>query len=330
MCLPSFACTNSPCWRRAILRGKLVVSPTPIAMRWFRSWLEPFAARKGPVLERLEGLLRIGALSRGRMCTRRRLHAQVASGCCRLGYSHRWTMTMAPPVDAPAYHSAIYLVQLPHEGWGISDKLAGLLNDEREHYKWNATTAAVSQRNIIELETEIARRIEHLDAGEAGWIVREVSRWGGNNQKALHTLASASSEQNYTFARLIKQLLSPTSATDALRALTKQPGLSLVMASKIYRFCCPDVGAAVDRHSSYFFNSLPLQAEGGLVSACTRFRRAWANGQHRTSRLATVAQLLNSRSGFLCAATKAKKRWRPADVEMASYSWWSREVDQYR
>jgi hypothetical protein len=127
-----------------------------------------------------------------------------------------------------------------------------------------------------------------------------------------------------------------------------------VMASKVYRFCCPDVGAAVDRHSSYFFNSLPLQAEGGPVSTCTRFKREWANGQHKTSRLATftdpsceanlaecwskylpalatIAERLNSqRGGFLCAATKARRRWRPADVEMASYSWWSREVDQYR
>ncbi len=261
---------------------------------------------------------------------------------------------MAPPVAAPVFDSGIYLVQLHHEGWGISDKLAGLLTDEREQYRWNATTAAVSQGNIIELETEVARRIEHLDAGNAGWIVREVSRWGGNNQKALHTLASASSEQNCTFARLIKQLLTPVSATDALRGLTKQPGLSLVMASKVYRFCCPDVGAAVDRHSSYFFNSLPLQAEGGPVSNCTRFKREWANGRHRASRLAiyadsnceanlgeysgvylpalaTIAALLNSQSGgFLCAATKAPKRWRPADVEMASYSWWAREVDQYR
>jgi hypothetical protein len=272
----------------------------------------------------------------------------------RLGYCRIWTITMAPPVTAPVFDSAIYLVQLPHDAWGISDKLAGLLTDERERYSWNATTAAVSQRKIIELETEVARRIEHLDAGNAGWIVREVSRWGGNNQKALNTLASASSEQNCSFAQIIKQLLTPASATDALRALTKQPGLSLVMSSKVYRFCCPDVGAAVDRHSSYFFNSLPMQAEGGAVSTCTRFKREWANGRHRASRLAiytdsnceenfseycraylpalaTIAGLLNSQSGgFRCAATNAPKRWRPADVEMASYSWWSREVDQYR
>jgi hypothetical protein len=37
-------------------------------------------------------------------------------------------------------YSAIHLVQLPHGGWGISGKLAGLLIDEREHYSWNAAT----------------------------------------------------------------------------------------------------------------------------------------------------------------------------------------------
>ena len=286
----------------------------------------------------------------------RRHYAQVVSGCYRLEYSHSWKITMAAPDDAPVFSSAIYLVRLPHEGWGVSDKLADLLTEEREHYRWKATTAAVSQGNIIELETEVARRIENLNPANASWIVREVSRWGGNNPKALHTLASASSEQNCTFARLIKQLLTPLSATSALGALTKQSGLGMVMASKIYRFCCPDVGAAVDRHSSYFFNSLPLQVEGGPVSTCTRFKRQWANGQHRASRLAiytdsnceanldeycraylpalaTIAELLNSnsvRGGFLCAATKVRRRWRPADVEMASYSWWSREVNQYR
>jgi hypothetical protein len=276
----------------------------------------------------------------------------VAASCRRLGYSHSWTKTLAPPVDAPVFHSAIRLVRLP-QGWSISGKLADLLTDEREHYSWNSNMAAVSQKNILDLEVEVARRIEHLDAGNAGWIIREVSHWGGNNQKAAQTLASASSQQNGTFARLIEQLLTPASAIDALRAFAKQPGLSLVMASKVYRFCCPDVGAAVDRHSSYFFNSLPLQAEGGPLGNCTRFKREWANGQHRASRLATftgpnceanlgeycraylpalgtIAEVLNSQGGgFLCAATKTKKRWRPADIEMAAYSWWSR-VDRYR
>jgi len=54
---------------------------------------------------------------------------------------------------------------------------------------------------------------------------------------------------------MIGWLLTSGSTEHALRELTKQPGLGLVMASKIYRFCSPHIGAAVDRHSSYFFNS---------------------------------------------------------------------------
>lgn len=260
---------------------------------------------------------------------------------------------MPPPVDAPVFDSSLHLDQLPRNGSGVSDKLAVLLSVERESYTWNATSAALSQGNILQLEAEVAWRIEHLDAPNAGWIVREVSYWGGNNRKAIDTLGSSSAEQNGKFGRLIKQLMTPASAQDALRMLAKQPGLSLVMASKVYRFCCPDVGAAVDRHSSYFFNSLPVQAESGPVGTCTRFKREWADGQHRASRLATftdsncevnlneycgkylpalatIAEELNSQSGgYLCAATRAQKKWRPADIEMAAYSWWSRQ-SQYR
>ena len=36
---------------------------------------------------------------------------------------------------------------------------------------------------------------------------------------------------------------------------------------------------------------------------------------------------MRNAAGFLCAATKATERWRPADVEMAAYFWWSRGVE---
>src|SRR6266508_4201777 len=83
----------------------------------------------------------------------------------------------------------------------------------------------------------------------------------------------------------------PTSVKGALRELAKQSGLNLVMASKIYRFCSPQIGAAVDRHSSYFFNSLPMQVEGGQLRACTHFVRQWADGKHQRSRLDIYSSL---------------------------------------
>jgi hypothetical protein len=41
--------------------------------------------------------------------------------------------------------------------------------------------------------------------------------------------------------------------------------------------------------------------------------------------LAAIAGSLNSTlGGFPCAVSANRKAWRPADVEMAAYEWWSR------
>ena len=56
---------------------------------------------------------------------------------------------------------------------------------------------------------------------------------------------------------------------------------ALVIASKIFRFCSPEQGVAVDRHASYFFNSLEIIGRGPT----THFARQWVNGKHTSSRL---------------------------------------------
>jgi hypothetical protein len=138
----------------------------------------------------------------------------------------------------------------------------------------------------------------------------------------------------------IGNLLIPASARHGIETLCLLPGISLVIASKIYRFCAQQTGAAVDRHASYFFNALP----GG---AATNFRREWANANHTSSRLAIyippwlnyntdeyfdsylplllcIANALNgAHAQYLCAATQARRNWTPADVEMAAYYWWA-------
>jgi len=58
------------------------------------------------------------------------------------------------------------------------------------------------------------------------------------------------------------------------------------MATKVYRFCLPDRGASVDRHSSYFFNSLDTRLSDRTVTKATCFKREWTAGCHKTSRLA--------------------------------------------
>lgn len=141
----------------------------------------------------------------------------------------------------------------------------------------------------------------------------------------------------------ISGLITPGQECVGIDALCSLPGISLVIASKIYRFCAPTQGAAVDRHASYFFNSLQVAGGGNA----TRFAREWANGRHRTSRLAIytlsgyvhnkaeyfsaylptvtcIAQALNAiPAPYTCAARNAPMTWTPADVEMAAYYWWA-------
>ena len=263
-------------------------------------------------------------------------------------------LTMPPPNDAPAFSIEIRLIEFDRKELHVSELLADLLSEAREQYVWAAIAASESHESIVRLESETTQRLAELQGDNAQWIIHEVSRWGGNNEKAIRMIASASPEQKRTYAQLIGQMLIPGSPEHALRALTEQPGLGLVMASKIYRFCCPWVGAAVDRHSSYFFNSLSVDDEADGLRACTRFKREWANGRRRASRLAiytdskrdanlkeycatylpllrAIADALNSqRGGFVCATSKTRRPWRPADVEMAAYFWWSQRANQYR
>lgn len=221
-----------------------------------------------------------------------------------------------------------------------------MLVEARSRYAWQASPAE-SQRRILDLETETCRRVINLDSDKAHWIVERVSFWGGNKPRAQQDLASATRNQKEDFAAAIRGLLRPGSARGALDALSRQPGLRLVMATKIYRFCAPQVAAAVDRHCSYFFNSLCVREADGRLRKCTQFSREWATGKHNTSRLAAftnkghetnlseytdnylpvlaaIAEYLNAQGvGYLCAASCETKQWRSADVEMAAYHWWS-------
>jgi hypothetical protein len=168
-----------------------------------------------------------------------------------------------------------------------------------------------------------------------------VSRWGGNRGSASPKIDHASPAEKREFAGLIQALLSPRSFEKALSGLSAKPGLDLVIATKVYRFCWPEGGAAVDRHSSYFFNSLDLMDADGKRTKCCQFRRQWDGKRTRagpTSRLAiydpggrgrdanlreyahcylpllsAVAASLNGLGmTFTCAATGAKKGWRSA------------------
>jgi hypothetical protein len=251
---------------------------------------------------------------------------------------------MPVPNDAPSLPPGTSIT-VADGGCDISPVLLDLLVDARQDYDWpQGTGAAISQGRIIALEATVSRHTAALGPASAHQIVIDVSRWAGNNALSHHQIVAANAHQQATMQAAINDLLNPATAPRGIDALCMLPGVSLVIASKIYRFCSPAVGAAVDRHASYFFNSLSVT--GGEFA--THFRREWANARHTGSRMAIyncaaldhnkteyrraylplldcISSALNrAATTYQCAATGAVKTWTPADVEMAAYYWWAR------
>ncbi|MCO6414090.1 MAG: hypothetical protein J5I92_15230 [Thiogranum sp.] len=195
----------------------------------------------------------------------------------------------------------------------------------------------------MNLEATVRADLANLTPANALAIVVAVSLWAGNNANAHAQIVGATSAQQVQMQTAISCLTNPGQECTGIDALCTLPGISLVIASKIFRFCAPNRGAAVDRHASYFFNSLQLVGGG----AAARFVREWASGRHTTSRLAIynqsnythnkaeyfltylptlacIAQAMNATPAlYTCAAQNIKMSWTPADIEMAAYYWWA-------
>ncbi|MDD2902390.1 MAG: hypothetical protein PHU44_08130 [Syntrophales bacterium] len=211
-----------------------------------------------------------------------------------------------------------------------------MLVQARCDYDWPAGRGAVeSQQTILNLEANIAQLMQGLDEENAHRIVLAVSAWAGNNARSHDDIVQATPADKVQMLSSLQLFNTPDGLANAMDALCLLPGIRLVIASKIFRFCCPAMGAAVDRHTSYFFNSL----------GATNFRREWSNGKHRASRLAiyqsapytrnrrefvtvylpmlrSMANALNAIPvPYHCAATGEQKKWRLTDVEMAAYYW---------
>jgi len=254
---------------------------------------------------------------------------------------------MPPPNDS-RLPSGVQIRRLPGGDLDISTALADLLVTSRNKYDWPAGTGARESQNvIIELKREVESLLRGLDPAGSHRIIKMVSAWGGNNGNAQRRIEGASPEEQVRMRDAIRHVLNPSTLKRGLDDLSKIPGLRLVMATKIFRFCCPLKGAAVDRHASYFFNSLEIIGPKGIRNKCTNFRRGWSRGEHTSSRLAIytpqshrlnrdefvdaylpltakIAESLNVLGiAYRCAATGDHKNWRPADVEMAAYYWWA-------
>lgn len=271
---------------------------------------------------------------------------ELLSAALRSGTSKRsYPQAVVPPEGASVFENDRYIEKSPDGGITVSVALAELLVEAREQYAWPVRkTAAESQQEVIDLEEQTKERLQDRDPEKAHWIVGKVYKWGGGRRP--EAIDGATVEVKEKFEESIGNLLTGNLA-EGLRVLSEQPEVGLVIATKIYRFCCLGAGAAVDRHCSYFFNSLPLH-EAGEMRRCTRFKREWQKGKDGGSRLAAystrgydhnlkeylfhylplltaIAESLNRRGDkYVCAASSKKKSWRPADVEMAAYQWWSR------
>ncbi|MFZ5452152.1 MAG: hypothetical protein ACOZF2_09830 [Thermodesulfobacteriota bacterium] len=211
-----------------------------------------------------------------------------------------------------------------------------MLVQARCAYDWPSGSGTVeSQQTILNLEADIAQLMQGLDEENAHRIVVAVSAWAGNNARSHNAIVQATPAYRVQMLSSLQLFNTLDGLANAMDALCLLPGIRLVIASKIYRFCCPAMGAAVDRHTSYYFNSL-----GGA-----NFRREWSNGQHTASRLAIYqsASYTRNRREFVtvylpmlrsmanalnaipvhyhCAATGEQKKWRLTDVEMAAYYW---------
>lgn len=226
--------------------------------------------------------------------------------------------------------------------------LVDLLVHERGAYDWPADTgAAHSQRTVLNLEASVAGLLGALTPTTAHAIVEQVSSWAGNNAVSHGTIVSATQATKIQMQNAIALLCASGVLAPGLDALSGLAGVSLVMASKIYRFCVPKQGAAVDRHASYFFNSLDVIYPNQPRTTATRFLREWTNARHASTRLGTfttarysqnrqeftgtylpllsaiAAELNMLHRPYTCAATGKPQGWRPADVEMAAYYWWA-------
>lgn len=229
-----------------------------------------------------------------------------------------------------------------------SAHLSKLLAESRSNYDWPAGTgAAKSQGIIISLEKRVANLMQSLDECSAHEIVVRVSKWAGNKPNVHKAIVTASVNQKNIMLDSVVELASKDLPRKGLDSLSNLPGIGLVIATKIYRFCCPTIGAAVDRHASYFFNSLDVVSPGQDKRKALKFRREWATGRKSASRLATytpsgyswnrdqyieqylpflssIADSLNeSKVPLICASTGKQMIWRPTDVEMAAYYWWA-------
>jgi hypothetical protein len=160
----------------------------------------------------------------------------------------------------------VNIYKAPMGGLELSPALVDLLTVHRSHYEWPKNTGAIiSQKQIIDLEKLVFDLLSSLTPDNAHSIVKKVSLWGNNNQKSQNEIDRANFNERKSMEIAISNLKTFTHLKDSINKLKELPGIHLVFATKIFRFCNPSKGAALDRHSSYFFNSLDTIETNDIV-----------------------------------------------------------------
>jgi hypothetical protein len=140
---------------------------------------------------------------------------------------------MPPPRDSDL-PERVHICELANGTFTISDEFAELIVASRNNYDWPENTgSAESQKTIIDLETNVANWMVQLAPTNAHAIVREVSKWGGNNRDAQARIATATSATQALMSSAIQQIMSVRTLNNGLDKLSELPGLGLVMATKI-------------------------------------------------------------------------------------------------
>ena len=197
---------------------------------------------------------------------------------------------VSEPQHASCFPPDCYLIVREHGAIEVSPCLSSLLKSAREGYEWIPKGDRVgSQKAIQDLEANVVGYLEDLTSCRTKEMVISICEWGGNRADAINKIKTADKPEQSKMKSAIRELLDARSQSDVCRGLDNLyhiPGIGLVMASKIYRFLRPLQGAALDRHSSYFFNSLDQKEQDGSIMQATDLKREWSAGKHDKSRLA--------------------------------------------
>ncbi len=250
----------------------------------------------------------------------------------------------SPASSASTLGADVYVTRATSGGTlAVSPALADLLIEARNNYAWRGLTGD-SQKKIRDLTRDAARTMEMPAPVAIQQLIARIAKWGGGRQDARIARWDADDRARAVAATIGLRRMQDISTW--LLELAALPGIGLVIATKVFRFVAPDIGAAGDRHSTYFTNSLSVRCGDGSVELASCFRREWATGAHAASRWAVygareaetleyverylpllkkiTASLNAGGRQYTCAARGISVDWTPADVEMAMFFWWAK------